>query len=74
VNGIAYFPDWAANPWAVDANTGKLVWAHHTNGDTVVYFPNLKVVAVGDVFALPQIPISQPAGAWWAGDGCWPKF
>jgi glyoxylase-like metal-dependent hydrolase (beta-lactamase superfamily II) len=26
----------------------------HTNGDTVVYFPNLKVVAVGDLFA--QIP------------------
>lgn len=23
----------------------------HTNGDTVVYFPNLKVVAVGDLFA-----------------------
>src|SRR5262249_47930529 len=22
----------------------------HTNGDTVVYFPNLKVVAVGDLF------------------------
>lgn len=28
----------------------------HTNGDTVVYFPNLKVVAVGDLFAATPDP------------------
>jgi glyoxylase-like metal-dependent hydrolase (beta-lactamase superfamily II) len=29
--------------------------AAHTSGDTVVYFPNLKVVAVGDLFT-PNTP------------------
>ena len=33
VNGIVYFPDWGppssgSNLWAVNANTGKLVWGH----------------------------------------------
>jgi glyoxylase-like metal-dependent hydrolase (beta-lactamase superfamily II) len=28
----------------------------HTDGDTVVYFPNLKVVAVGDLFAVTPDP------------------
>ena len=28
VNGIAYFPDWGGNIWAVDANSGKLAWGH----------------------------------------------
>jgi polyvinyl alcohol dehydrogenase (cytochrome) len=28
VDGVAYFPDWAGNLWAVNANTGKLIWSH----------------------------------------------
>jgi len=33
VNGVVYFPDWGppgsgSNLWAVNANTGKLVWGH----------------------------------------------
>jgi polyvinyl alcohol dehydrogenase (cytochrome) len=28
VNGVAYFPDWAGNLFAVDANSGKLIWSH----------------------------------------------
>lgn len=28
VNGIVYFPDWAGNLFAVNANTGKLIWKH----------------------------------------------
>ena len=28
VNGVAYFPDWAGNLWAVDAESGHLVWSH----------------------------------------------
>ena len=28
VNGVAYFPDWAGNLWAVDAQSGHLVWSH----------------------------------------------
>jgi polyvinyl alcohol dehydrogenase (cytochrome) len=28
VNGVAYFPDWAGNLFAVNASTGKLVWSH----------------------------------------------
>ncbi len=33
----------------------------HTNGDTVVYFPNLKVVAVGELFT-PNTPAPDFAG------------
>jgi len=28
VNGVAYFPDWAGNLYAVNANNGKLIWSH----------------------------------------------
>jgi polyvinyl alcohol dehydrogenase (cytochrome) len=28
VNGVAYFPDWGGNIWAVNASTGKKVWGH----------------------------------------------
>ena len=28
VNGVAYFPDWAGNLYAVNANNGKKVWSH----------------------------------------------
>ncbi|MGB9492501.1 MAG: MBL fold metallo-hydrolase, partial [Terriglobales bacterium] len=35
----------------------------HTNGDTVVYFPNLKVVAVGDLFASTPDPDFAAGGS-----------
>src|SRR5208283_604007 len=35
----------------------------HTSGDTVVYFPNLKVVAVGDLFAPTPIPDFSAGGS-----------
>ena len=35
----------------------------HTNGDTVVYFPNLKVVAVGDLFAATPNPDFSAGGS-----------
>ena len=28
VNGVAYFPDWAGNLYAVNASTGKQIWFH----------------------------------------------
>ena len=28
VSGVAYFPDWAGNLWAVNAKQGKLIWSH----------------------------------------------
>src|SRR5215472_7436435 len=28
VNGVAYFPDWAGNLYAVDATNGNLIWQH----------------------------------------------
>jgi polyvinyl alcohol dehydrogenase (cytochrome) len=28
VSGIAYFPDWGGNIWAVDVKTGKSIWSH----------------------------------------------
>ena len=28
VEGIAYFPDWSGNVWALDASTGKVIWQH----------------------------------------------
>ena len=35
----------------------------HTNGDTVVYFPNLRVVAVGDLFAPAPDPDYSAGGS-----------
>jgi cyclase len=35
----------------------------HTSGDTVVYFPNLKVVAVGDLFAAAPNPDFSAGGS-----------
>jgi cyclase len=35
----------------------------HSNGDTVVYFPNLKVVAVGDLFAANPDPDFSAGGS-----------
>ncbi len=35
----------------------------HTNGDTVVYFPNLRVVAVGDLFASVPDPDYSAGGS-----------
>jgi polyvinyl alcohol dehydrogenase (cytochrome) len=28
VNGVAYFPDWAGNIYAVNSGTGALIWSH----------------------------------------------
>jgi len=28
VKGVAYFPDWGGNLWALNANTGELIWSH----------------------------------------------
>jgi cyclase len=35
----------------------------HTNGDSVVYFPDLKVVAIGDLFASPPDPDFSSGGS-----------
>jgi glyoxylase-like metal-dependent hydrolase (beta-lactamase superfamily II) len=35
----------------------------HTNGDTVAYFPNLKVVAVGDLYAKTPDPSFAEGGS-----------
>jgi polyvinyl alcohol dehydrogenase (cytochrome) len=32
VDGIAYFPDWAGNLWALNTATGKPVWQHTMTG------------------------------------------
>jgi len=28
VNGVVYFPDWGGNIWAVDSESGHVVWSH----------------------------------------------
>lgn len=28
VNGVAYFPDWGGNLWAVSAGNGNVIWSH----------------------------------------------
>ena len=28
VGGVAYFPDWGGNLWAVNTDSGKLIWSH----------------------------------------------
>ena len=45
----------------------------YSNLDTVVYFPNLRVVAVENMSPPRPIPTSRQVGAWWTGDRCWRK-
>src|SRR5262245_58626663 len=28
VNGVVYFPDWGGILWAVNADTGRVIWSH----------------------------------------------
>jgi polyvinyl alcohol dehydrogenase (cytochrome) len=28
VNGVAYFPDWGGNLWAINTSNGRVVWSH----------------------------------------------
>jgi cyclase len=47
---VTYDQDYAVRLGGVEVQLMHFGNAH-TNGDTIVYFPNLKVVAVGDLFA-----------------------
>jgi hypothetical protein len=46
----------------------------YTDADTVVYFPNLRVVAVGNLFSATPDPDFSAGGSLWGGDRCWPRF
>ena len=43
----------------------------YSNSDTVVYFPNLKVVAIGDLFAATPNPDFSAGGSLLDGDRYW---
>ena len=73
VNGVAYFPDWGGNLWAVDTETGKKIWGHQLSDyglapktvsrtsaaviDEIVYLGTQYVAPAG-------IPAVQPPTGW----------
>jgi len=73
VNGIAYFPDWTGNLYAVNANTGALVWKHQlsdyglTAGTVSRTSPAVVdgIVYVGTQYVAPATATSpQPPTGW----------
>ena len=41
VDGVAYFPDWGGNLWAIDAENGTVIWSHQISDYGVA--PNTSV-------------------------------
>jgi polyvinyl alcohol dehydrogenase (cytochrome) len=73
VGGVAYFPDWGGNIWAVDANSGKALWSHQLSdyglakgtvartSPAVVY----GILYLGTQYVAPATPSSpQPSTGW----------
>src|ERR1700722_5842401 len=73
VDGVAYFPDWGGNIWAVNANTGKKIWSHqlsdyglapHTASRTTPAGAN-GIFYLGTQYVAPATPTSpQPPTGW----------
>lgn len=59
---VTYAQDYRIHLGGVDAQVMHFGNAH-TNSDTVVYFPNLRVVAVGDLFASTPNPNYSAGGS-----------
>lgn len=59
---MTYAQDYRIHLGGVDAQVMHFGNAH-TNSDTVVYFPNLRVVAVGDLFASTPNPNYSAGGS-----------
>jgi polyvinyl alcohol dehydrogenase (cytochrome) len=72
VKGVAYFPDWAGNLWAVDAGSGKLMWSHQLSdyglaaGTVSRTSPAVVdgIVYVGTQYVAPVQPAPQPPTGW----------
>jgi polyvinyl alcohol dehydrogenase (cytochrome) len=65
VAGVAYFPDWAGNLWAVNANNGKLIWSHQLSDyglATGTVSRTSPAVANGLVYVGTQYVSSGPTG------------
>jgi polyvinyl alcohol dehydrogenase (cytochrome) len=73
VNGVAYFPDWAGNIYAVNANNGKKIWSHQLSdyglaaGTISRTSPAVVngVVYIGTQYVAPPTPAAaQPPTGW----------
>jgi polyvinyl alcohol dehydrogenase (cytochrome) len=73
VNGVAYFPDWAGNLYAVNANNGKKIWSHQlsdyglaagTKSRTSPAVVN-GVVYIGTQYVPPPTPNAQQPPTGW---------
>jgi polyvinyl alcohol dehydrogenase (cytochrome) len=68
VNGVAYFPDWGGNLWAVNANNGQRIWGHQlsdyglASGTVSRTSP---AVANGLVYIGTQYNASAPGSSGW---------
>ena len=68
VSGVLYFPDWAGNLYAVNANSGQTVWSHQLSyyglaAGTVSR--NSPAVANGVVYIGTQYNASAPTSSGW---------
>ena len=78
VKGVAYFPDWAGNLWAVDPGSGKLIWSHQFSdyglaaGTVSRTSPAVVdgIVYVGTGYVAPVAPGIAASHRMVAGDQC----
>lgn len=61
VNGVAYFPDWAGNLWALNATTGAKIWG---NPLTTYGLPAGTVSRATPAFSNGTLYVATQAGAW----------
>jgi polyvinyl alcohol dehydrogenase (cytochrome) len=65
VNGVVYFPDWAGNLFAVNAETGRLIWSHQFSdyGLTAgTVSRNAPTIADGVLYIGTQYNAAAPTG------------
>jgi polyvinyl alcohol dehydrogenase (cytochrome) len=61
VNGVAYFPDWGGNLWAVDATTGTKIWGHQLSDYGL---PSGTVSRTTPAFENGELYVATQAGAY----------
>jgi polyvinyl alcohol dehydrogenase (cytochrome) len=72
VNGVAYFPDWGGNIWAVNANSGTKIWSNQISayglaaGTVSRTSPAVVngIVYIGTQYVAPATGKPQPPTGW----------
>jgi polyvinyl alcohol dehydrogenase (cytochrome) len=68
VSGVAYFPDWGGNLWALNAGNGSVIWSHQLSDyglATGTVSRTSPAVVNGLVYIGTQYNASSPASSGW---------